>query len=89
MGLLIRGSIGDAVTALQTNLDTIGYSSSDAPGVYGAGTEKAVRDFQDAYGLDADGKAGVDTMGKIAEVVASLDQKSADAAPAADDDASA
>jgi peptidoglycan hydrolase-like protein with peptidoglycan-binding domain len=83
MGLLIRGSVGDEVTALQQNLDTAGYSSSDPAGVYGAGTESAVRSFQDAYGLDADGKAGLDTMAKIAEVLSSL---SPDATPPAEDE---
>jgi peptidoglycan hydrolase-like protein with peptidoglycan-binding domain len=82
MGLLIRGSVGDAVRALQESLDRAGYSSPDAPGVYGAGTEKAVRDFQDAYGLDADGKAGVDTMSKLDGVIGSLTPSD----PAATDD---
>lgn len=71
MGLLIRGSVGDAVKSLQENLTRLGYDC-DADGVYGAGTEKAVREFQDAYGLDADGKAGVDTMTKIAELIAEV-----------------
>ena len=72
MGLLIRGSVGDAVRVLQENLDRAGYSSPDDPGVYSAGTEKAVREFQDAYGLDVDGKAGVDTMSKLDGVIGSL-----------------
>jgi N-acetylmuramoyl-L-alanine amidase len=72
MGLLIRGSVGDGVISLQQNLDTAGYPSSDAAGIYGAGTEAAVRSFQDAYGLDADGKAGLDTMNKLTEVIGSL-----------------
>ena len=71
MGLLIRGSVGDAVKSLQENLTRLGYAC-DADGIYGAGTEKAVREFQDAYGLDADGKAGLDTMTKIAELLAEV-----------------
>ncbi len=83
MGLLIRGSVGDGVLSLQQNLDSAGYPSTDAAGVYGAGTEQAVRSFQDAYGLDADGKAGVDTMNKIAEVFGSLTPESSDGGDAA------
>jgi peptidoglycan hydrolase-like protein with peptidoglycan-binding domain len=72
MALLIRGSIGAGVTQLQADLDRCGYSSSDAPGVYSADTERVVRSFQDAYGLGVDGKAGDETLAKIAEVIASL-----------------
>jgi len=68
MGLLIRGSVGDAVRALQENLTSLGYVV-EADGVYGAKTEEQVRSFQDAYGLEADGKAGVSTMSKIAELL--------------------
>ncbi|APR77409.1 Hypothetical protein A7982_02756 [Minicystis rosea] len=68
MGLLIRGSVGEAVKALQENLTALGYEV-DADGIYGANTEAQVRSFQDAYGLDADGKAGVNTMSKISELL--------------------
>jgi peptidoglycan hydrolase-like protein with peptidoglycan-binding domain len=36
--------------------------------VYGAKTEEQVRSFQDAYSLDADGKAGPNTLAKITEL---------------------
>lgn len=72
MGLLIRGSVGDAVRSLQENLTRIGYEV-EADGIYGAATEKAVREFQDSYGLDADGKAGINTMTKIAEIIVEMD----------------
>ena len=72
MALLIRGSVGPGVTQLQADLDRCGYASSDEPGVYSADTERAVRSFQDAYGLDVDGKAGDETLAKIAEVIGSL-----------------
>jgi peptidoglycan hydrolase-like protein with peptidoglycan-binding domain len=71
MGLLIRGSVGDAVRSLQENLTKLGYTV-DADGVYGAATERAVREFQDSYGLDADGKAGIQTMTKIAELLVEI-----------------
>ncbi len=33
-----------------------------------------MRSFQDAYGLDADGKAGPNTLDKIDELVAEIDK---------------
>lgn len=71
MGLLIRGSVGDAVRSLQENLTALGYTV-EADGIYGAATEKAVREFQDSYGLGADGKAGIQTMTKIAELLVEI-----------------
>jgi peptidoglycan hydrolase-like protein with peptidoglycan-binding domain len=84
MGLLIRGSVGDAVRALQENLTALGYEV-DADGIYGAATQEQVKSFQDAYGLDADGAAGVNTMTKIAELLAETSaMREQDAAPVAD-----
>lgn len=86
MGLLIRGSVGDAVRALQENLTALGYEV-EADGIYGAKTEAQVRSFQDAYGLDADGKAGVNTMSKISELLIEIaDMK---AGEGGDDDSAA
>lgn len=84
MGLLIRGSVGDAVRALQENLTALGYEI-DADGIYGAATEAKVRDFQDAYGLDVDGKCGVDTMTKIAEILAETTAMAAQDGGSSDD----
>ncbi len=90
MGLLIRGSVGDAVRSLQENLTSLGYTV-EADGIYGAATQTAVREFQDAYGLDADGAAGINTMTKIAELMVEIagmkaqsedPNNSCDAAPA-------
>lgn len=67
MGLLIRGSVGPLVHKLQEDLTALGYEVNP-DGVYGASTEAQVRSFQDAYGLDADGKAGEMTQAKIAEL---------------------
>lgn len=67
MSLLIRGSVGPAVRKLQEDLTALGYAV-DPDGVYGAGTEEQVRSFQDAYSLDADGKAGPNTLAKITEL---------------------
>jgi peptidoglycan hydrolase-like protein with peptidoglycan-binding domain len=68
--LLIRGSVGPEVRALQENLTSLGYTV-DVDGIYGPTTEQ-VRSFQDAYGLDADGKAGPNTLDKIDELVAEI-----------------
>lgn len=57
--LLRRGSRGAAVKKLQEGLG-IG-----ADGIFGAGTEKAVKAFQTENGLDADGLAGPETLAKL------------------------
>ena len=54
--LLRRGSRGAEVKKLQ---EALGIG---ADGVFGGGTEKAVKDFQTAQGLDADGLAGPETL---------------------------
>lgn len=68
MGLLIRGSVGPLVRKLQEDLTALGYVVDPIDGVYGAKTEEQVRSFQDSYSLDADGKAGPNTLAKIAEL---------------------
>ena len=73
MRLLIRGSVGDAVKAMQESLTRLGYTAA-ADGIYGAATEKTVREFQDSYGLLVDGKAGEETLGKIDELIAEVTQ---------------
>lgn len=57
--LLANGSRGEAVKKLQAALGV------GADGVFGAGTEKALREFQAKNGLDADGMAGPVTLAKI------------------------
>lgn len=57
--LLRKGSRGAAVKKLQEGLG-IG-----ADGIFGAGTEKAVMEFQAANGLGADGMAGPETLAKL------------------------
>jgi predicted ThiF/HesA family dinucleotide-utilizing enzyme len=67
--LLIRGSVGPQVTALQENLNKIGVTV-DVDGTYGAGTETAVKTFQVANAIDADGKYGPATHAKMEELLA-------------------
>lgn len=70
-----RGDSGSAVKTLQENLTTLGYScgASGADGDFGANTEAAVRAFQKANGLAADGLAGEKTQAKIKELLAVKD----------------
>ena len=62
---LVRGDSGDKVSQLQAALKNLGYYSGTVDGNFGSGTERAVTAFQRASGLKADGKAGVQTQGKL------------------------
>ena len=52
-----KGDKGAAVTALQESLVKLGYSIA-VDGIFGAATQKAVKDFQKKKGLNADGVCG-------------------------------
>jgi peptidoglycan hydrolase-like protein with peptidoglycan-binding domain len=56
MAILLRGLRGEPVKRLQEKLGI------DADGIFGGGTERAVREFQKEHGLSADGIAGPDTF---------------------------
>ncbi len=58
------GSTGSEVTALQTALRTLGYTLT-ADGKYGSATVAAVKAFQSAEGLTADGVAGQETLTRL------------------------
>ena len=62
---LKKGSKGIAVRKLQTALKNQGYYSGKIDGVYGKSTVKAVKAFQKANGLKADGIAGPETQKKL------------------------
>ena len=53
-----RGDRGADVALLQNGLNALGFNSGRADGIFGAGTEQAVRDFQRSEGLSADGIVG-------------------------------
>ena len=57
-----KGSSGAVVTQIQTKLKSWGYYTGSVYGVYGSGTERAVRAFQQKNGLAVDGKAGTQTL---------------------------
>lgn len=60
-----RGSSGSEVKQIQTKLKQWGYYDGAVDGVYGSGTERAVKDFQKKNGLTADGIAGNQTLAAI------------------------
>jgi peptidoglycan hydrolase-like protein with peptidoglycan-binding domain len=80
--LLGPGTSGDTVKKLQQALGIT------ADGAFGAGTQKALKDFQSKNGLEADGLAGPATLAKMSlfkEMTADVVKKSelpAGAAPA-------
>ena len=55
---LRRGDQGPDVVTLQQALTELGYLKGAADGNFGTGTMTAVKEFQQAEGLDADGIAG-------------------------------
>lgn len=67
MAIYSSGSSGTEVKRLQEALISKGYDvgSSGADGVYGSQTGAAVRKYQQDNGLDVDGVAGDQTLGKL------------------------
>lgn len=57
-----RGSSGETVKQIQTKLRDWGYYDGAVDGVFGSGTEKAVKAFQKKNGLTVDGKVGQATF---------------------------
>lgn len=57
-----RGSSGSEVKQIQEKLKRWGYYSGSIDGIYGSGTEAAVKKFQKSNGLTADGIAGKRTL---------------------------
>lgn len=56
------GSRGTEVRNIQTKLKSLGYYSGSVDGIYGTGTQRAVKAFQKACGLTVDGIAGPKTL---------------------------
>ena len=63
--LLKEGASGLDVRKLQGRLAELGYYSGGVDGIYGASTTSAVKTFQRANGLSADGQAGEQTQTKL------------------------
>ncbi|MFK3936437.1 NlpC/P60 family protein [Alkalihalobacillus sp. NPDC078783] len=68
---LRQGQTGQAVKDLQTKLVNHGYNTNGVDGIFGAGTEAAVRSFQADKGLSVDGLAGRQTISALGGEVAS------------------
>jgi len=66
MPVLKEGSSGPDVTALQQKLKDLGFDPNGVDGTFGPGTKTALIAFQKSKGLDADGKAGPNTLGELA-----------------------
>ena len=72
IGTLRQGDHGPAVTALQTQLNALGYANAHGralqpDGQFGAQTHDAVRAFQGEHGLKLDGIAGSITVRRLNE----------------------
>ena len=65
--VLKRGSSGDAVRQLQQALKDLGFDVGAVDGQFGANTEQAVKAFQTANGIAADGIVGEITWLNIDE----------------------
>lgn len=60
-----KGASGAGVTEIQTRLKAWGYYTGAVDGVYGSGTEKAVKYFQEKNGLSVDGQCGAQTLAAL------------------------
>ena len=65
--VLKKGAKGNTVKAMQTLLIGYGFScgSSGVDGSFGGATDKALRSYQKAKGLEVDGSCGVKTWAKL------------------------
>ena len=63
--LLRYGSRGESVRQVQSRLNELGYWSGTADGIFGNNTLSAVRRFQSAKGLSADGIVGPKTYAAL------------------------
>lgn len=60
--LLKRGTSGSDVEALQTRLNALGFDCGKVDGDFGGNTEKGVKAFQRAAGIEVDGKFGQESL---------------------------
>lgn len=65
MQLVKTGSKGELVELVQRMLNEKGYNCGSADGIFGAKTESAVKSYQNAKGLPADGIVGDNTYAKM------------------------
>jgi N-acetylmuramoyl-L-alanine amidase len=60
---------GDDVSNLQDRLIQMGFNCGKVDGIYGANTERAVKEFQKSVGIVADGKCGPATLISLMRLV--------------------
>ena len=60
-----KGDTGETVKTLQTMLNAVNNAGLTVDGIFGSGTETAVKNFQKANGLTVDGVAGPKTWAKL------------------------
>lgn len=63
--MLRRGASGNITKLLQERLNNLGYSTNGCEGIFGQGTENAVRKFQNDKNIRADGIVGKGTWSKL------------------------
>ena len=67
MAVYLLGSQGDEVLKIQKELKKRGYYGGPTDGIFGGGTEAAVRAYQRSKGLEVDGRVGPDTWASLFE----------------------
>ncbi|HEY3783136.1 MAG TPA: peptidoglycan-binding domain-containing protein [Fimbriimonadaceae bacterium] len=72
--IIQQGDIGDLVSQLQTQLQSLGYLNGAIDGDFGPGTLAAVQQFQQAQNLTADGVVGPQTWAALAAATGSTTQ---------------
>ena len=60
-----RGAVGNITQLIQSMLYCRGYNPNGIDGIFGSGTEAAVKAFQRDNGLSADGIVGKNTFEKL------------------------
>ena len=84
MANLYVGKTGDAVTELQNNLISLGYSGVTASGTFDTATKSAVLQFQKDSGLaNPDGIYGPNTSAAMAKALANLQSQTVTTTPEA------
>ena len=65
MTVYLLGSRGPEVSQIQRRLDELQCYSGPADGIFGGGTESAVRTYQRTQGLTPDGRVGSQTWSAL------------------------
>ena len=66
--MMKKGARGNITKLLQEKLVSLGYNTNGVDGIFGSGTDNAVRLFQKSNGLVSDGIVGKNTWKKILNI---------------------